>query len=151
MRTTWVPGDIIDVVAVPKRCHDPEARLFEQGRPWILVTSGAGLENRALWGAPPDPRPAWQWSTYYGTPPSLEPVAFVCVEAIRERLSAVWWERQSCRTFFVQRTTVLDAGFVEGPIVGSARYRLRDIAAAFELASDGSVLDDEGRHTGVRV
>lgn len=96
---------------------DPEAHLFKSMREWVLVTQGASLANGAHW--------------------TDETIAFVCVEAIRERPHITVWERHARQVFFVRRADVAELGLVEGPIIGSDRYRLRDLAANPEIDAAG--------------
>jgi hypothetical protein len=81
MRTTWVPGDIIDVVQARARARDPEADLYQPSRSWVLVMNGEMLQGGPALGM---------------TIQSL----FVCVEAIREKPCATAWERRARRVFF---------------------------------------------------
>ena len=122
MRTTWKIGEdpLIDVTEVLKRTPDPEAHLFEKERRWVLVVSADALMHVDDWND--------------------DTVAFICVEAIRERSSATAWERRARGVFFVRRDDIARLGLVEGPITGSHRYRLRDLAADPELSPDGSVV-----------
>lgn len=119
MRTTWEIGEdaLIDVALVPKRMPDPEAYLYEKGRRWVLVIEAAALDGGAGW--------------------TDDTVAFICVEAIRERPSVTSWQRRARRVFFVRRADVLRLGLAQGEIVGSSRYRLRDLAANPELDAAG--------------
>lgn len=119
MRTTWRVGDhpLLDIEMIPKRMPDPEAHLFEKGRRWVLVVTPDALTRVEAWND--------------------DTIAFVCVEAIRERPAATAWERRARRVFFVRRADVAELGLIEGPIVGSARYRLRDLAANPELDAAG--------------
>jgi hypothetical protein len=108
----------MDVQAVPKRTPDPEAYLFEKSRVWVLVTEAGSLETAAEW--------------------TDDTIAFICVEAIRERPAVTIWERRARRVVFVRRESVKRLGLNEGPIVGSQRYCLRDLAADEELDAAGS-------------
>jgi hypothetical protein len=117
MKTTWMSGDIIDVVQVRARVRDPEADLYQSSRSWVLVMNGESLQDGQNWND--------------------DTIAFVCVEAIREKPYITAWERRARRVFFVRRDRVKDAGFQEGPVLGSDRYRLRDISADPEIAADG--------------
>lgn len=112
-----MPGDIIDVVQVRARARDPEADLYQPSRSWVLVINSEALQGGEHWND--------------------DTIAFVCVEAIREKPCVTAWERRARRVFFVHRDRVKAAGFQEGPVLGSARYRLRDIAADPEIAADG--------------
>lgn len=120
MNTTWKPQGLIDVVAFPTRMPDPEAHLYAKNRRWVLVVDSRALDDGADW--------------------SDDTVAFVCVEAIRERPTCTAWERRARRVFFVRREDVAKSGLVGGVIEGSARYKLRDIAASPELSADGRAI-----------
>ena len=117
MKTTWMFGGIVDVELVRARARDPEAELYQPSRSWVLVMSGEVLQDCQSWND--------------------DTIAFVCVEAIREMPHITTWERRARRVFFVRRDRVKVDGFQEGPVLGSARYRLRDIAADPEIAADG--------------
>ncbi|HVM90707.1 MAG TPA: hypothetical protein VMU11_02320 [Verrucomicrobiae bacterium] len=114
----------MDVEAVPKRTPDPEARLFAPGVRWFVVSSTKALEDMNRWKDIPaqacDRR-----------------VAFVAIEALRERLHLVDWETSAMRIFFLFRAHFDEGGFPDGEVTGSARYRLRDLAAKHDLDAAG--------------